>query len=103
MGRFSETLFKYGHRLCSIDLLPDRDAQAWLERSGPRSARVELVDVACPGRARRDAVAAFWNACGQPSVLLRGDPAWVQSGSRFLASLGAGVEVQPDAMQLELI
>jgi hypothetical protein len=36
-------------------------------------------------------------------VLLRGDPAWVQMGSRFLMGLGAGVEVQPDAMQLELI
>jgi hypothetical protein len=80
-----------------------RDAKAWLERSGPRAKHVELVDVACPGRARRDELAAFWEACGQPNVLLRGDPAWVQMGSRFLMGLGAGVEVQPDAMQLELI
>jgi hypothetical protein len=78
-----------------------RDAEAWRARLGPRGEAVELVEVTCPGRTDRDGVIDFWEACGRPKVLLRGDPRWVATGAHALAQCGAGVEVQPDATQLE--
>lgn len=80
-----------------------REAETWRSRQGPAADRIELVDVTCPGRYRTDELVAFWRACGEPSVLLRGDATWVTSGARLLADLGAAVEIQPDATQLELL
>lgn len=79
-----------------------REAEQWRHRQA-NADRIELVDVTCPGRLGTDEMAAFWRACGEPSVLLRGDAAWVASGARVLSDLGAAVEVQPDATQLELL
>ena len=80
-----------------------REAEAWRARLGPRGDRIEIVEVTCPDRSRRDGLLAFWEGCGRPNVLLRGDPTWVASGSRALADAGAAVEIQPDATQLELL
>jgi hypothetical protein len=81
-----------------------REAEAWCAlRSADRPRSIELVDVTCPGRLRTEELAAFWRACGEPSVLVRGDAAWVTSGARILADLGAAVEIQPEATQLELL
>ncbi len=80
-----------------------REAETWIDRQGPPGARVEVVEVTCPGRFRIDELEAFWRACGEPCVLLRGDAAWVASGARLLTERGASVELQPDATQLELL
>jgi|LNFM01.2.fsa_nt_gb hypothetical protein len=87
-----------------------REAEGWCARHDPVNSRtaarprsIELVDVTCPGRLRTPELAAFWRACGEPSVLVRGDAAWVTSGAKILAELGAAVEIQPEATQLELL
>lgn len=69
----------------------------------PRADRIEMVDVSCPGRLDREGLVGFWTACGRPSVLLRGDPGWVARGSQLLGKLGARVEVQVEATQLDLL
>lgn len=76
--------------------------EAWLARR-EGGERIEVVDVTCPRRVGRDALAKFWRACNQPRVLLRGDAEWVASGTRWLQQLGATVEAQPDALQLALL
>jgi len=81
-----------------------REAETWCTRQNAARPRgIELVDVTCPGRLRTAELTAFWRACGEPSVLVRGDAAWVTSGARILADLGAAVEIQPEATQLELL
>jgi hypothetical protein len=79
-----------------------REAEQWRSRQAA-GEKIELVDVTCPGRFRTDEMLAFWRACGEPNVLLRGDAAWVTSGARVLTEAGAAVELQPDATQLELL
>lgn len=74
---------------------------AWLKREGLE--KVDMVDATAPGRATRKDLAAFWKACGQPRILLRGDPAWVRPGAQWLESLGAEVQVQGAATQLNLL
>ncbi len=80
-----------------------QEAHAWRSRLGPRAESIELVDVTCPGRLDREGLLAYWQACGQPRVLLRGDPSWVAAGTRVLSEHGGVVGVQPDATQLELL
>ncbi len=79
-----------------------RDAEAFRARL-PRGDRIQMVDVTCPGRLDREGLTGFWSACGRPAVLLRGDPAWTALGSQLLANLGARVEVQVEATQLDLL
>lgn len=79
-----------------------QDAEAWRGRR-PEPERVELREVACPGRAGRAELASFWAACGRPRVLLTGDPAWTGPGRAWLENLGATVVVQGEATQLELL
>jgi hypothetical protein len=79
------------------------EAEAWRMRLGPRGEKIEIVDVTCPDRSRRAGMIAFWEGCGRPNVLLRGDPTWVASGARALGEAGAAVEIQPEATQLELL
>jgi hypothetical protein len=64
--------------------------------------RLELVDVACPGRMDRAAITGHWQGCGRPRLMLRGDPAWLREGAEFFRELGGTVEVQPQATQLGL-
>jgi hypothetical protein len=73
----------------------------WADGHGPRA--VEVVDAACPGRLDRPRLAAYWQACGRPRVLLRGDSGWATAGAAWLADLGARVDVQGRATQLSLI
>ncbi|NVB38196.1 hypothetical protein G6O69_37540 [Pseudenhygromyxa sp. WMMC2535] len=63
---------------------------------------VELVDVACPGRVDRKALTRYWQACGRPKVLLRGDPEWAAQGQRWLEAIGATVAAHSEATQLGL-
>jgi hypothetical protein len=67
------------------------------------SRPVEVVEAACPGRLDRERLASFWERCGRPHVLLRGDSGWATAGAAWLADLGARVEVQGRATQLSLI
>jgi hypothetical protein len=76
---------------------------AWRRRQAPGGARLPVVEVGCPDRIDRERLAAFWEACGRPRVLLRGDSAWTTIGAAWLRSLGATVEVQGRATQLSLI
>lgn len=69
----------------------------------PGGREVEVIDLACPGRANREQLAGFWQACGRPRVLLTGDPTWTSVGARWLESLGAKVVVHTEATQLELL
>lgn len=74
---------------------------AWLRRQG--LAKVDVVEATAPGRASRKELAAFWRSCGEPRILLRGDPAWIRPGAAWLESLGAEVQVQGAATQLNLL
>jgi hypothetical protein len=77
--------------------------EAWRLRQGPEGERLPVVEVGCPGRIDRERLAAFWEACGRPRVLLRGDSALTTSGAAWLRTRGAEVEVQGRATQLSLI
>lgn len=63
---------------------------------------VEVVEAACPGRMNRTALARYWEACGKPKVLLRGDPEWAAEGGPWLESIGATVAAHSEATQLGL-
>ena len=79
-----------------------QDVTAWASRNVSR--RIELVEVACPERADRERLGAFWRACDKPRILVRGDPEWAGVGSQWLEEeLGAEVGVQGEATQLELL
>ncbi|MEM6992610.1 MAG: hypothetical protein AAF721_19005 [Myxococcota bacterium] len=80
-----------------------QEAAAWRTRRGGEASNVEVVEAACPGRIDRPGMAKFWEACGRPRVLLRGDPQWAATGAAWLQTLGAHVEVQGEATQLELL
>lgn len=73
-------------------------AERWADEHGG----AEVVGAACPGRVGRDALEAFWRACGRPKILLRGDPAWVSAGQPWLESIGATVAGRSDGTQLGL-
>ena len=74
------------------------DAQRWAaERPG-----VEVVDAACPGRMDRKAMFRFWQACGRPKILLRGDAEWAAEAIPWLRSQGAIVHGHSEATQLGL-
>lgn len=79
-----------------------QEAVRWQTRRASRGP-VEVVESTCPGRIDREGLARFWNACGRPRILLRGDPQWASSGAAWLQSLGATVEVQGQATQLSLL
>jgi hypothetical protein len=74
------------------------DAQRW----AADRPHVEVVDAACPGRMDRKALARYWQACGQPKVLLRGDAEWAAEAIPWLRSLGATVHGHSEATQLGL-
>lgn len=80
-----------------------QQVEAWRGRKGPAGERLPVVEVGCPGRIDREGMAAFWEACGRPRVLLRGDSALTASGAAWLRERGAVVEVQGRATQLSLI
>jgi hypothetical protein len=80
---------------------PEEVRQEAMRWAGQRPG-VELVDAACPGRMDRKALARYWKACGQPKVLLRGDPEWTTQGQRWLESIGATVAAHSEATQLGL-
>lgn len=81
-----------------------QQVEAWRQRQGKAGERLHVAHVGCPGRVDRTRLAAFWEACGRPRVLLRGDSAWTASGAAWLrGTLGATVEVQGRATQLSLI
>lgn len=74
------------------------EAQRWAaERPG-----VEVVEAACPGRMDRKALARYWQACGKPKVLLRGDAEWAAEAMAWLRSIGASVHAHSEATQLGL-
>lgn len=78
-----------------------RSVQTWL--SGQPSARkIEVVAASCPDRAGRGDLRRLWDACGRPSVLLRGDPQWTAGAATFLRDLGARAEAQSDGTQIGL-
>ena len=76
--------------------------KGWLERRS-KGREIETVEVSCPGRVDRTAMEAYWRACGEPAVLLRGDSGWASSGAAWMRSLGASVFVQGEATQLSLL
>jgi hypothetical protein len=80
-----------------------QQVEAWRLRQGPAGERLPVVEVGCPGRIDRERLSGFWEACGRPRVLLRGDSAWTTAGAAWLRTQGAEVEVQGRATQLSLI
>jgi len=84
---------------------PERVRQAcerWAVERNASGAPVELVDATVPGRANRSRLAALWEACGEPKILLRGDPGWAAEGEAWLRELGADVSCHSEATQLGL-
>ncbi|MCX4242770.1 hypothetical protein [Paraliomyxa miuraensis] len=78
--------------------------EAWRQRQEKSAEPLRVSEAGCPGRVDRTHLAAFWEACGRPRVLLRGDSAWSAEGAAWLrGALGATVEVQGRATQLSLI
>lgn len=65
--------------------------------------KVELTQVAIPGRIDREGLRRFWEACHRPKVLLSGDPRWASEGAAWLRTMGAKVCVQGHATQLSLL
>jgi len=78
-----------------------RSVQTWLSGQ-PAARKIEVVAASCPGRAGRGDLQRLWDACGRPSVLLRGDPQWTAGATTFLRDLGARVEAQSDSTQIGL-
>jgi hypothetical protein len=64
--------------------------------------KAQITEASCPGRAGRKELQGFWKACGEPRILLRGDPKWAHAGAQWLAAKGAVVHVQGEATQLGL-
>lgn len=64
--------------------------------------KVEVVDARCPGRAGKTELLKFWKGCGEPKVLLRGDPAWTATGRAWLSNAGVVVAGQSKGTQLGL-
>lgn len=79
------------------------DVDAWKARQGRRGESIQVERAACPGRMGREQLAAFWRDCGRPRILLTGDPRWASTGGAWLRSIGAEVEIQGEATQLELL
>lgn len=79
-----------------------QQVHAW-HAAHPDARRVEVVRASCPGRAGRAELAALWQACERPQVLLRGDPEFAGDARRFLQDLGARVEAQAQGTQLALL
>lgn len=75
-----------------------RVIRGWADELGD----VEVAEAACPGRVDRAGLLAFWEECGRPSVLLRGDPGWTGPGQEWLRACGATVELQVESTQLGL-
>ena len=69
----------------------------------PEARRIEVARASCPGRLDRAALAAFWRACEQPQILLRGDPESTGAARRFLQELGARAQAQAQGTQLPLL
>jgi hypothetical protein len=83
---------------------PDRlreDVETWLSGQ-PAAHKTEVATATCPGRADRGDLARLWEACGRPSVLVRGLPEWTAGAAQFLRSLGARAEIQGEGTQLGL-
>lgn len=78
-----------------------RSVRTWLSGQ-PSSRKVEVVAAGCPERADRADLRRLWDACGRPSVLLRGDPEWTAGATAFLRDLGARTEAQSDGTQIGL-
>jgi hypothetical protein len=76
-----------------------QQSEAW---AAAQAGKLELVDATGPGRANRSRLAAFWEACGEPKILLRGDPGWAREGTAWLRQLGATVAAQSEGTQLGL-
>lgn len=77
--------------------------ETWRDRQGKGPELLPIAEASCPGRIDRSHLAALWQACGRPKILLRGDAGWSAMGSQWLREQGATVEVQGRAMQLSLI
>lgn len=78
-----------------------RRVYTWLSGQ-PEARRIELLRAGCPGRAGRGDLQRLWDACGRPSVLLRGDPEWTAGATAFLRDLGARTEAQGESTQQSL-
>ena len=81
---------------------PERVRQRCETWVGQMATKVEVVEATLPGRVNRSRLCAFWEACGEPKVLLRGDPAWAGQGAAWLRERGAVVTSQSEATQLGL-
>jgi hypothetical protein len=92
------------HELRTIVLAgaPERVRAAWRAAIQTRDAPTEWVEATVPGRATRSRLAAFWEACGEPQVLLRGQPDWAREGEAWLRTLGAKVARERAGTQLGL-
>ncbi len=65
--------------------------------------RIEVSRATCPGRMQWPELAAWWQACEQPQVLLRGLPEWTHPASAKLHDLGAHVDTWAQSTQLALL
>ncbi len=74
--------------------------EAWLADLRPRP---DLAEVTAPGIADRSRLAAFVEACGRPSVLLRGDPTAVAEARTFLEDAGVPTVPLGEPIQLPLV
>ncbi len=81
---------------------PERVRAATKQWLAAAQTPAQIADASCPGRVGRTELAAFWEACGKPRILLRGDPKWGHAGEQWLESIGASVHVQGEATQLGL-
>ena len=78
-----------------------QSVQGWV-RGRTAQLDPEITVVRCPGRIDRQGLCAFWKQCGQPRMLIRGDPGWAEAGQRWLHEIGAVALREGQATQLGL-
>ena len=103
-GMSSETAARQAGAVLLVDAPePVRQQVGAWHAAHPDARRIEVARARSPGRADRATLAAFWQACERPQILLRGDPEWAGDARRFLQDLGARVEAQAQGTQLPLL
>ncbi len=89
--------------ITTVVLVDAKESQRqYAQRWAAGRKRCEVVDASCPGRIDRAGLLNFWRGCGEPKILLRGEPGAAAAGAAWLDSVGARVARHAKGTQLGL-